>query len=162
MRIPLLTVAAVTLILVGCSDPGEERAVERGAPALGTPSTEPAVLNGVDLSKPLHVLGTEPFWSVRIRPDGLEYDGVDRPPRRAGNPGPQVQGTTAVWATTTDDGQALVVTLAGTPCSDGMSDRTYPLTARVEIGAESLNGCAATPSFIQTTGEDGRPKAATE
>ncbi len=163
MPLRLLSVAAASLILVGCSDPGKERMVERGAPAPGgAPSAEPAVLNGVDLSEPLHVLGTEPFWSVRIRADRLEYEGVDRPLRRAANPGPQVQGTTAVWATATDDGQALVVTLAATPCSDGMSDRIYPFTARVEIGAESLNGCAAPQSFIDTTGEDGRPEAATE
>lgn len=156
--LPLLSAAAaLALTLAACSDPAEERTVERGAP---TPpvSTEPAVLNGVDLSEPLNVLGTEPFWSVRIRPDGLEYEGVDRPLRRAANPGPQIQGTTAVWATATDNGEALVVTLAATPCSDGMSDRTYPLTARVEVGTESLNGCAATQAFIQTTGEDGQPR----
>lgn len=153
----LSAVASVSLVMAACSDSAEERSVERGAPATAV-SSEPAVLNGVDLNEPLNVLGTEPFWSVRIRADGLEYDGVDRPLRRAANPGPQVQGTTAVWATATDDGQALVVTLAATPCSDGMSDRTYPLTARVEVGTESLNGCAATETFIQTTGEDGQPR----
>ncbi len=50
-------------------------------------------------------------------------------------------GTTAVYSGTTDSGQTLVLTLIATECSDGMSDRLYPLTARVELGEETLNGC---------------------
>jgi uncharacterized membrane protein len=33
-----------------------------------------------------------------------------------------------------------------------MSDRTYPLTARVEIGADTLTGCAAPASVIAAQG----------
>ena len=36
-----------------------------------------------------------------------------------------------------------------------MSDRTYPLTARVEIGADTLTGCAASVSAIMSAGESG-------
>ncbi|WP_122468506.1 hypothetical protein [Brevundimonas lutea] len=158
---PILILALPALALSACSDSSEAtRDVEMGAPEAPAP-TAPPVLNDVALDQPLAVLGTEPFWSVRIRPDGIEYDGVDRPLRRGANPGPMVQGTTAVWATATEDGQTLVVTLAATPCSDGMSDRAYPLTAQVEVGAETLNGCAAPQSTIDTTDETGQPKAAT-
>ena len=155
---PILLLALPALALAACSDSSEAtREVEMGAPEAQT-TAGPPVLSDIALDQPLAVLGTEPFWSVRIRPDGIEYDGMDRPLRRGGNPGPTVQGTTAVWATATEDGQALVVTLAATECSDGMSDRTYPLTARVEVGSETLNGCAAPQSFIDTTGEDGQPR----
>jgi uncharacterized membrane protein len=61
-----------------------------------------------------------------------------------------VQGTTAVYASAAEDGTALVVTLIATECSDGMSDRTYPLTARVELGGQTLNGCAASVAFLDS------------
>ena len=40
----------------------------------------------------------------------------------------------------------LVLTLIATECSDGMSDRVYPLTAKVEIGDDEVTGCAAPAS----------------
>ena len=46
--------------------------------------------------------------------------------------------------------------LIATECSDGMSDRTYPLTAKVEIGDETLTGCAAATAAIERAGESGR------
>ncbi len=130
MRLALAVVAALTV--AACSQPTEP-----------TPEpAEPAVLGGVDLGQPLRALGTEPFWAVEITPDTLTYSGVDRPERRASHTGPTVQGTTAVYTGAVGD-DALVVTLMATECSDGMSDRTYPLAARVEVGGETLIGCAA-------------------
>ena len=46
-------------------------------------------------------------------------------------------------------------TLIATECSDGMSDRIYPLTARVVIGEETLQGCAASTAAIMGAGESG-------
>lgn len=144
MRLAFAAPAALLsmVVLAACSPPE--------TPAESTPEPEPAVLGGVDLNQPLRVLGTEPFWAVEITPAGLVYSGADRPEQRAANPGPTIQGTTAVYASATDQGAALVVTLIATECSDGMSDRTYPLTARIEIGQETLNGCAASVTFLNT------------
>jgi uncharacterized membrane protein len=36
-----------------------------------------------------------------------------------------------------------------------MSDRLYPLTARVRIGEETLTGCAASVAAIMSAGESG-------
>ena len=118
------------------------------APAPAEPPAQPAVLDGVDLTQPLRVLGTEPFWSVEITPDALIYTRVDQPEQRAPNHGATVQGTVATYATSTNLQQALNVMLIATECSDGMSDRVYPLTARVEIGDDTLTGCAASKSAI--------------
>ena len=115
----------------------------------------PRSWRGVDLGKPVRALGTEPFWSVEITPDALIYTRVDQPTQRAPNRGATVQGTVATFASSTDLNQALNVTLIATECSDGMSDRTYPLTARVEIGADTLTGCAASVSAIMSAGESG-------
>lgn len=149
MRLAILFAAAATLTtLAACSQPTAEKAP--AAPA------EARTLAKVDLDQPLRVLGTEPFWAVEITPAGLTYSGVGRPEQKAANPGPALQGTVAVWTTQTEARTPLVVTLMATDCSDGMSDRTYPLTAKVEIGGESLTGCAASISAIEKAGESGR------
>ena len=62
----------------------------------------------------------------------------------------------AVWTTETEARTPLILTLMATDCSDGMSDRTYPLTAKVEIGDETLTGCAAATAAIERAGESGR------
>ncbi|MGH7028561.1 COG3650 family protein [Brevundimonas sp.] len=145
---PLFAAVAAAAALAACSQPAADKAP--AAPA------EPRALAGVDLDQPLRVLGTEPFWAVEITATGLTYSGVDRPEQKAANPGPALQGTVAIWTTETEAKTPLVVTLTATDCSDGMSDRTYPLTARVEIGGESLTGCAAAVAAIEKAGESGR------
>ena len=147
MRLTLLC-AVSAAALTACSQPAAEKAP--AAPA------EARTLAKVDLDQPLRALGTEPFWAVEITPAGLTYSGVDRPEQKAANPGPALQGTVAVWTTETEAKAPLVVTLTATDCSDGMSDRTYPLTAKVEIGGESLTGCAAASAAIEKAGESGR------
>ena len=85
----------------------------------------------------------------------MVLEGVDQPEQRAPNRGVTVQGTVATFTTTTNQNQPLNVSLMATECSDGMSDRTYPLTARVEIGDQTLNGCAASTAAIMAGGESG-------
>lgn len=152
MRALVLTAAllAIPFLALGACSRAEGNKDAVAAPA------EPRRLAGVDLDQPLRVLGTEPFWAVEIQPDGLTYSGVDRPEQTAPNPGPALQGTVAVWTTQTATQAPLVVTLMATDCSDGMSDRVYPLTAKVEIGAESLTGCAASSAAILRAPESGR------
>lgn len=150
MRVAMLFSAAVLgLALAACSQPS-------GGEAPSPAKTTPRTLAGVDLDQPVRVLGTEPFWAVEITPQGLTYSGVDRPEQKAANPGPVLQGALASWTARTEAGTPLVVTLTATDCSDGMSDRTYPLAARVEIGGETLTGCAAASAAIERAGEGGR------
>ena len=149
MRAFALTAVAI-LSLSACSQPAE-------APAAPEPAPEPAaVLAGVDLTKPLRAIGTEPFWAVELTGTELVYSGADRPEQRAPQSPPVVQGTMAVWEATTTAGHPLKVTLTATDCSDGMSNRTWPLTAMVKIDEETLMGCAATLSAIMSVGESGR------
>ena len=138
-----ILLALPILALAACS----QGTTESAAPPADAP---PVVLAGVDLNQPLRAVGTEPFWGVDITASSLAYSGLDRPEQRASNPGPVIQGTTAVYATATEAGTALVVTLIATECSDGMSDRVYPLTAKVELGEETLNGCAASVAFLNS------------
>ena len=150
MRAYVLT-ALAALAVAACSPPAETP--DRPEPG---PAAAPAVLAGIDLTQPLHVAGNEPFWAIRMTGTEMIYSGVDRPEQRAPQGGPVMQGTMAVWETTTGAGNALKVTLSATDCSDGMSDRVWPLTALVEIGDERLMGCAATASAHAAAGEGGR------
>ena len=138
----ILPVLIAGVALAGCYDRKEVKPKTAAEPQAA------AVLGGVDLGQPVRALGTEPFWSVEITPDALIYTRVDQPTQRAPNRGATVQGTVATFASSTDLNQALNVTLIATECSDGMSDRTYPLTARVELGDQSFNGCAASQAFF--------------
>lgn len=103
----------------------------------------PGIVGGVDLASPVRALGTEPFWSVEIRPQELVLAGVDRPEVRFANPSTSIDGETAVVAA-----EGLTVTLKAATCSDGMSDRTYPLEAEVKAGAEVLKGCAQSQAAL--------------
>lgn len=150
MRLSLPLVAAAAL--AACSPAPQEPAPQEPPQE---PPAQPPVLAGVDLRQPVRALGTEPFWAVDITPDALVYSGVDRPEQRAPNPGPVMRGATAAFSSKTQQGTELVVTLMATECSDGMSDRTYPLVARVEIGDEALNGCAAPTAALQQAPEAG-------
>ncbi|GAW41740.1 hypothetical protein SH203_02149 [Brevundimonas sp. SH203] len=143
--IPLALAASAAvagLSLAGCYDRDDAK------PKTAPEPQAAAVLGGVDLGKPVRALGTEPFWGVEITPDALIYTRVDQPTQRAPNHGATVQGTVATFASSTDLNKAMNVTLIATECSDGMSDRTYPLTARVEIGDDTLTGCAAPAAML--------------
>ena len=145
---PMLFAVPLVLLAVGSLGACSQGTTEKVAPPADAPA--PTMLGGVDLNQPIRALGTEPFWSVAITKDAMVYTGVDRDEQRAGSPQPVVQGTTAVYTGATTDGTAMVVTLIATECSDGMSDRVYPLTAKVELGEVSLNGCAASQAFLDT------------
>lgn len=162
MRLTLALAAVTTLGLAACED---QSVVSSGPPsAPSEPATQPGQpspvieMGGVDLTGDISTLGTEPFWGVQFEGDSMVYSGVDRPEQRAPRPEPAITGTVATWTTTTETGNPLVVTLTETECSDGMSDRTYPLTARVEIAGETLTGCAASTEWIHSVGEDGQPR----
>ena len=144
---PLFAALAV-LVLAACSP------AEKPAPPPETPEPAP-VFGGVDLAQPVRALGTEPFWSVELTGTEMVYTTPEPPEQRAPQPRPLVQGTTATWEAETADGTGFRVILVTTECSDGMSDRTYPLTALVKVGDRELTGCAAASSAIRAAGESG-------
>lgn len=109
----------------------------------------PILFGGVDMSQPINLLGTEPFWGVEIVGHGLRLGGVDRDELLAPNPGPVLQGDTAVIDTQAADGTPIKITLTAEACSDGMSDRRYPLTAEVQVGQELLEGCGVSSAALR-------------
>lgn len=149
---PLL-LAALPLFLVACTEMTE-------GPAPAEPPAPPPVLAGVQLDQPVRVAGTEPFWRLEITPERLTYyameTGPDTPAATGANKGPTVTGTVATFSTVSEKDEVMEILLTATDCSDGMSDRTYPLTAQVTIGATKLQGCAAQTAAFERAAESGR------
>lgn len=92
---------------------------------------------------PLRAIGTEPFWGARIEGRCVTYSHPDN------------QQGTRVWtryAPRPGGGGAWTGTLEGRPfalrtrpqagCSDGMSDRRYPVAVELTVGGEERRGCA--------------------
>lgn len=107
------------------------------APADAPASAPP----GPDYAGDFDLIGTEPFWGGKIRPDGLSLTRAGEAEVRADNPGVKVEGGAGVW-----DAGALVLKLRAEPCSDGMSDRRYGYRAEVTLAGRMLQGCAAAPA----------------
>jgi uncharacterized membrane protein len=93
--------------------------------------------------KPLRAVGTEPFWGARIEGRCVTYSHPDD------------QKGTRVWTRYSPGaggGGTWSGTLGGKPfelrarpqagCSDGMSDRRYPLAVDLTVGGEKRSGCA--------------------
>jgi len=68
---------------------------------------------------PLRAVGTEPFWGAKIDGRCVIYSH------------PEDQKGTRIW------------TRPSPRCSDGMSDKSYPMSAALKLGQEKRNGCAA-------------------
>jgi uncharacterized membrane protein len=149
MRLPLIAACAV-LALTACK-PATEAAPSEPAPAPAPPEPIKPELNGVNLTEDLRALGTEPFWKVEMLAAELTFSSPDLPESKAPNPGPAMTVGQAEWSATTADGKALKITITGKDCSDGMSDRTYPLTATVVLAETTYHGCAATIAALDRT-----------
>ena len=98
---------------------------------------------GIGADETLRFTGTEPFWGGSVTGTALTYT---TPENQAGR-------TIAVRRFAGNNGLAFTGTLEGAgfdmavteaPCSDGMSDRTYPFTVTLQIGAEKRAGCGWT------------------
>lgn len=99
--------------------------------------------SGIAATETVRLTGTEPFWGGEVGPGGLVYttpenpDGEKAAARRfAGRGGVSYSGALAAGAFT------LAVTPA--PCSDGMSDRSYPYSVTLLIGGQTRRGCGWT------------------
>lgn len=113
------------------------------APATDGIDTGGEVFDAVAPDEVISLIGTEPFWAIRIDKGQANYANPQHPEgwdfavgRFAGNNG---LGFTGVR-----EGQAITITLTPGQCRDAMSDRTYPFVATVDLGEETLRGCGYT------------------
>jgi len=131
-KLAIASLVAVTVLLAGCA---QGDAISSNA--------EP--YDGISADETLHLLGTEPFWGFEIKGETAEFsspedlDGTTISVTRfAGNNGLGYSGEL--------DDTALQIAVTPGDCSDGMSDRSYPLTATITWGDSTLYGCGYTDS----------------
>lgn len=127
------------LLMLAACQPQDPTGAPAAVPA-DAPAPQPATS---DFSQPMTAIGTEPFWSLTLEGTQLKLSRPGEPDLVALAPGAAIRPGQAAWAAASRDGQSLAVTFYISPCSDGMSDRTYPMTAEVTLGsAPALRGCA--------------------
>ena len=152
----ILVAAAAALALTACNPApgGSEPPAEPAPPTDPAPPAEPQKpeINGIDLTEDLRAVGTEPFWAMEITDAGFKFSGVDIPEQTAPATGPAMAGAEATWSGTSADNVAMKVVLTSGPCSDGMSDLKYPMTAEVTLLNETLKGCAAKTAELPREG----------
>lgn len=122
----------------------------RATPGAPQPPPPPATRASACLSQDGHAIdpnrlravGTEPFWGARIEGRCVTYSTPDD------------QAGTRVWTrfSGSRDAGAWIGALGGKPfelrtspapsCSDGMSDRRYPVAVTLVVGGEHRTGCA--------------------
>ena len=139
---PVLAMA----VLLGACQPSHDggAATEPASAPTSAPASAPAPPPPLDpaFAGDLDAKGTEPFWAVAIRKGTLVLTRPGHADLTAPHGGPQMIEGAAVWRGGVGRA-ALQVSLRKGECSDGMSDRVYPLTAEVAVGDETLKGCAA-------------------
>lgn len=104
----------------------------------------PQFVPGERPPSPLQCLGTEPFWSFTLAGDTLSYSTPDLKPVAAQVAAVQLsRNSTVVWRVAPKDGPVASATIeARQTCSDGMSDRVFSFSARVETrDGMLLSGC---------------------
>lgn len=110
----------------------------------GVPDAETQkALEAIGTTDVVHVVGTEPFWSGEIKSGSLTY----RTPENEQGETVGVErfsglGGFSYSGTLNGSNFDMMVTLG--ECSDGMSDRTYPLIVTLKTAAETRQGCAWT------------------
>lgn len=135
-----LSSAFVAACREGAASPAEPAA----PPASTVASASPCLVQD---GKPLRVaavraLGTEPFWNARVQGRCVTYS---HPEDQKGTrvwtrfaPGPG-GGT---WSGSLGSRRFELRIRPQRGCSDGMSDRRYPLAAELVVGGERRRGCA--------------------
>ncbi|RJX68113.1 hypothetical protein D6858_09355 [Tsuneonella suprasediminis] len=96
---------------------------------------------GIGENETVRFTGTEPFWGGTVAGQTLIYStpestegkaiGVERFAGRGGISWSGMYG-----------GAPLVLAVTPGKCSDGMSDRSYPFVATLQVAGEQRNGCA--------------------
>lgn len=125
------------LPLAGCLQGGAGQA-SGSAPAQSSAAAPSPPVADEDV---LHFVGTEPFWGGEVQGTRLTYSTPDN----------QAETSIIVARSAAADsvafrgmlgGKSFALAIAKPHCSDGMSDRSYPFTATLEIDGEVRHGCA--------------------
>ena len=146
-----LLLALAALPLLGACTASDPAAPGDGAGLPGD-SQDSVPFHAIAQDEVIRFAGTEPFWGGEIAGSSLRWstpDNIDGESiavtRFAGRGGLSFTGTL--------QGGQLDMAITPAPCSDGMSDRTYPFAVTVQLGEQQLSGCGWTDRQGYTGGE---------
>jgi heat shock protein HslJ len=142
-------IGAATLLLAGCGDPqdklsDEEASVQQTPAVLDNGNAESETITAAsDLPAPedagdilYKAVGTEPGWSLTVRPARMDYSGDYGQANLAEPTPPDFRANQGTYRS-----GKLIVKISAGPCSDGMSDLTYRQTVQVIADGRTVSGC---------------------
>jgi uncharacterized membrane protein len=155
MRLTFLA-AVSSLVLAACqpqAPDGSPASAPADAPAAAaSPEASSVAVAATPYDPPLSARGTEPFWALEVAEQTLTLTRPDAEPLAMANPGMRMEGQKATWDALSA-GARLYIVAEVKPCSDGMSDLSYPLTIEVRTGDLSLKGCGAKTAEMPREGD---------
>lgn len=89
--------------------------------------------------------GETPSWSAQVRPGRLNIALTTGSDVTVPVTDFSAAPTSAHWAGKTSAGGVVALTIERKACADGATVMTYPLTAKAELGGQTMSGCAAAP-----------------
>lgn len=123
--------------------PIAENNVAEAVPPDGAASSPCRFQDGKEIGpNRLKAVGTEPFWSADVDGRCVNYS---TPENQQGiRIWTRFTGTreTGQWSGSLGKDRFVLATRPEAGCSDGMSDRTYPIAATLKIGGDERRGCA--------------------
>jgi uncharacterized membrane protein len=126
-------VALLSLTLAACSSDG-------GSQVPGDKSDKQPFA-GIGADEALQLTGTEPFWGGTVAGNSLTYTTPENPEGAAASV-ERFPGRGGLSFSGELEGARFDLMVTPGPCSDGMSDRSYPFTVTLKLGEEVRNGCA--------------------
>lgn len=92
---------------------------------------------------PYRALGTEPFWSLRVESDTILFEEANAPGVVISQP--VTQRSSGPDGSTYFGSARLKIWSKPARCSDGMSDRIFPLDVIVQVDERRFEGCGGDP-----------------
>jgi uncharacterized membrane protein len=133
------------MLTAGCSDASEPaQARKTEVPREAASAVHACLVQGKERldPAPLRAVGTEPFWSARIEGRCVTYSHPENPKgtRIGARLSEAPEGP--VWSGALEGRQFELRLSAAPGCSDGMSDKLYPMSVDLIVAGERRRGCA--------------------
>lgn len=108
-------------------------------------SANPCLMQGADRLQvaPIRAVGTEPFWSARVEGRCVTYSTPEDPQGvRVWTRYSEAGNGRSAWAGQLGGKEFEMRVRPEAGCSDGMSDKIYPMAVELEVNGEKREGCA--------------------
>lgn len=160
IRFGCALVSLACALLAACGGGTNSPAPAPSTSAGAAPSASPTVATAADTAsyagiaadEVVHFTGTEPFWGGKVSGQVLTYT---TPENQAGDmvAVDRFAGRNGISFSGELDGMPFVLAVTPGQCSDGMSDRSYPVTVTLQVRGETRKGCGWTDKQAFTGSE---------